>query len=528
MLAQLPGHIPAVAYAPRLRLVIEDLEESVDALSLLDPQLKEQPLPVLLSELIFGTNSPLESLAEPDRSGAISRLATAEGLQRIGVDPQGAFYLVPYPADGVALLSFGLTERPRFEAWLGRIAPERRHTSVVGEQASVLASESDRPVTCLSRSARAYCQIGASSGDDAIAHLRKLHQFSGSTLGERQGLKAAYGKLAPGARLQLLVQPAPLADQLSATFEKKIRRAQRFSAPKTRKQTLNRLRRKQARLRSAVKLVEGAAAGFYRHSDHIALRWEAKMSSAGQRALIAAVPPTTPDLPIAQWARTPALFSAIARVAPMHLQKLLGALGLPVPQDALSGTVAMLALGLDTECAFAKQETKAAPAMRPPHGWAFLFPSALNVGLTNKTAADQTFKNLSTIFEVGEKTGFTPRAPLRGRVLDSGYEVHVLDDMLVIGTGPGSGAAAIRKLRGLSPQSSEQTPPFFRAAVHLRAINEAFAAGNFRGEHRKELLSLETARLKLKPFLQRFSKLEVSAKALERHQRVQMQVKLFR
>ena len=101
--------------------------------------------------------------------------------------------------------------------------------------------------------------------------------------------------------------------------------------------------------------------------------------------------------------------------------------------------------------------------------------------------------------------------------------------MLIVGTGPGSGAAALAQAQQVYLRSALlRRLRLCAPKIHLRAINEAFAAGNFRREHRRELLWLEHARLKLKPLLQQISTLELQGRALEQHKRIQLHLEARR
>jgi hypothetical protein len=104
------------------------------------------------------------------------------------------------------------------------------------------------------------------------------------------------------------------------------------------------------------------------------------------------------------------------------------------------------------------------------------------------------------------------RPPMAGFAAGSPYEIYVLDRMMIVGTGVGSGAAALRRLA--SVEATEVKPeraPFLRATLHPRAIDAAFASGAFGREHRRELLAIEGLRLQLKPLLERIDAIELEA-----------------
>jgi hypothetical protein len=445
---------------------------------------------------------------------------TAAGLREAGIDAKAALVVLP-TARGVTMIRFGLTDRRAFEAWLDRIGgPERRRIAIGAETASVLLLDSERPITCLARHTQAICQLGASEGQNPVADLARLVAGGGHTYRKLAGVVDAHQRLPRDAVLYVYANPPALARDAALFHALRERRRTRFADARTRAVSEEEIRQISTRFAKWSRWVDGGAAAVLT-GQRIGALVELTASSTGKRLIAEALPERTTDDVIGRWVETPALFSALVHADPAFVQKVAQSFGIDLPKDALTGTIGLLGLGIDSECPSAKQDAVA------NLDWAFLIPSALNVGLAT-TAADGVHRLLTERFPVAP--GKTPwitqaRPPMAGLAAGSPYEIHVLDRMMIIGTGVGAGAAALRRLASIEPSHDKpERAPFLRASVHPRAVDAAFASGAFGREHRRELLAFESLRLQLKPLMERIDTIELEANTSTDRERVSLEM----
>jgi hypothetical protein len=476
---------PLVLFAPELGRALEQGALALEALAMVDPSIGKM----------------LAASAPFDPRGLLTR----RGLFQAGIDPSAPLTVIPNAHAGVVVLRFGLRDRPAFEAWLDRVGErERPRVQIGAETASVLAPDTDRPLTCIVRHTQALCQVGASEGDNAVADLARAAAASGATYARLAGVVDAYRELPAGAVLYLFANPAPLARDAAHLHGIRERRSSRFAEPQARAQIEDGLKQTVARLHRWAGWIDGAAAAVV-VDGRIQMQVELTASRIGRRWLADALPDRTTDDAIGRWTETPALFSALVHADPEFVQRAASSFGFELPKDVLSGTIGLLGLGVDPECPSAKRST--AEGL----GWAFLIPSALNIGIVDKARADRVHAMLEQRF----KPALSP------------YEIHVLDRMMVVGTGVGSGPAALRRLASIKPSAEPPSrAPFFRAAIYPRAVDAAFAAGAIGREHRRELLTVEALRLQLKPLLERIDAIDLEAHASGDHQRVSVEVQV--
>lgn len=499
LVAALPAKTPVVVYAPRMATVLEDTTRLISWLATVEPSLDKENVAHVVAKL---WDQPLATaLVAPKQETNVGRLGTVRGLEDVGVDASAPIAFVPNADGETIVVVFGLSSRKRFERWLSSLAgADRPRPKIGGELASVLAADSRMPVICLARQTHAYCQFGETKGARPAAPLEALLTFDGAKLGDAKARRAALSKLPPDAHLYATANPKGLATIFAHVIVATSSAKARYLEPAHAKAMLTRAKRRAERIVRHAGFVEGAAAGVYPSDKEVAIRTELTLSSSGRRFADRLLPDGRPDPMIARWARTPALLSILARTNPAILEGFAKDYGIDVPEGMLSGTAASMILGLDAECSAARKERK----KLSPRRWAFLMPSTVAVGLKDPKAADTIHKRLEPGLDTVETRRPSTRPTLTGRMWGSPFEVSVLDDMVLLGTGRGSGAAALRRLGALpEPLPPTRGPsPFVEARVDLRAIDAAFAAGAFSSEHRAELLAVEAFRLQVKPLLE--------------------------
>ncbi len=508
MVADLPRSTALAIYVPHLDLALADLH----ALWIETPGLA---LDVHLLRAI--------GLDRLENKEALAALLTPAGLAASGIDAAGGMVIVPPLLGEPIVLAMELQNRPRFEAFIEELAGgSGKRVSIGGEQASVLAPQSDAPLTCLARKSTAYCQLGTTKGPDPIATLRSVAGMQSPSFGSVAAIARSHERLREGAHVLVFANGESLqkiAPELAIAWAE---RNHRFEG---RKKIVERTQELTPRLKRSAEMFEGAAGGLYLSTDRVSFEIEVGVAERGAKLLSDLTVKEAANAEIPRWFETPALARVLLRVQPSRAEHWLKLAGIDVPDKAITGTMSLLLFGFDPECSAAKRAAKEANAI----GWAFLLPSAIAVGLRGSPAADAMQLALVEGFErevpveveVEVEESQKARPIVRGHAFGSGFEVRVLDEVAFFGTGPGSGAAALRRYSSLpATGSSKAAHSFFHAAIHPRAIDAAFDAGNISRENRRELVAIEALRRRLRPLLQEIEAVELAVRANEAERRI--------
>lgn len=525
-LLHLPRSAPAALYAPSLQDLLEDLQDGLELAGAAMPRLRGMQLSDLIDQGILGGG--MASWSAGSSPSMWAPLASPEGLQQIGVDPQASVTVLFEPELGVAVFGFGLESRPKWERWLDQVAGgARTRITFDGEQASVLAPDSEAPVTCIARHRRAFCQVGAREGADPLGPLHDMTSGGQQTWADVPGLARAFGVLPPGARTYAVINPEAIARWLGAEAKAKEQRAHRFASPAVRRRAVAEAQAMGQKVRNYAAKIDGAAFGLYRSAEGLSVRMETAMSALGARLLAPHLRPYGEHSLLSRWANTPALMQVILRTHPRTTEWILKNLQLDLPASTLTGDLALMTLGVDTDCAMAK---RGHDTPRPRLSWAFFLPSAAAVGLAGPRAADQVHELLGARFEAEAPVDSTPghRSRIRGTLSGSPYELDVLDQILLVGAGHGSGPAALRRLQTLPTRPARSQPPLFEASLDLHAIEAALASGTFDGQQRQELMLLHAMRAGLQPLLEYVAHVDLSASAKDRGQRLSAELRTRR
>lgn len=552
LLRALPRSTPIALYVPRIDAALLDLERAREVLDLVDKSLSRKLVELIAVRALSLEGAPGSELSSwiPGMRDARaipswSELTTAKELVALGLDPAGSAILVRNLTEDALVVGFALSSRPRFEQWLARISGgELGHLAISGEQASVLGPDSDLPITCLSRQSHGYCQVGLSRGGDPIAALKAVVRGGGPTL-DQTGITRAIRGLPDDAHAYLVINSDPAVKVATKLIALHAQRRHRFDAPLGRKRAQERALAMIQRVRQYGEIVDGAVLGLYFSRDDVTVRTELALTERGGKLARELSSARESGEVIARWSNTPVLARLLVRMRADHAHELFSALGFSVPESTLSGTLALLLFGIDTECPLAKKGQPNEDRL----GWAFLLPSAIAVGLDAPRSADVVQHALASAIAkdavtTGRDGSGTPasvavvpqaglrspesRPPLSGRAFGSSFEIHVLDDLVLVGTGPGSGAAALRRLESLPPSRGPRTAepvPFLEGSINLRAVDAAFAAGNFDDDNRSDLIMLAAVRQRLKPLLERVSEVRFSARAVDRRARIDLELR---
>ncbi len=495
-LARLPKTAPIALYAPQLRVLMQDLGAATRVLATVLPGTKGLGAPELIANLLWGNGIGIGWTAHTPRP-ELTQLASPRGRAAIGIDGRAPMTALVQPEQQITMVSFGLSDRPKWERWLNAVAPDRKHLEIGGEHAAILTPNSDLPITCIARHRRAFCQFGAASGSNPFAPLAAAIHGSSETWGDLPGLAKAHRALPPGAHLYGLVDGAAVGKWLAKFALNQAQRNHRFSPKKLRRAALKRIRSLGLRVQEFTASIDGTALAFYRTRQGLSLKMESTLSNkAAQQLRPHLRAPGEHDL-VSEWAQTPALMQAILRINPKTAQQLLNAVQIDLPHEALSGDVALLTLGLDSECPMAKASPK-------PHSAGFLVPSAAAIGLAKVSHRSES---------------------LQSHLQNSPYEVDVQERIVLVGAGQGTRAAARRRLRSLPQHIGTSQPPVLEISVDLHAIDSAFDSSAVGTEHRHELRSLDALRLGLQPLLQHVSTLAFTASAKDNGKRMSLELR---
>ena len=419
---------------------------------------------------------------------------------------------------------------------------DRERIDIAGELATVIGPRTELPVTCLARRAYALCQVSApNTRGDPILPLRRLAAQRGPRLGDQraQTVWRHLRAVPAGAHLYAVGATKKLAPRLAKMVAEWETRASRFSQPKRRRAALAQAAHLKKKIEAASALTDGVSIGMFARGRGMEVQWQAHLTGLGQQLLSMWLPAAPKDDVIARWTRTPAvLMRLIARIRPELAETIAFSFGWSAPRGALTGDIGILALGLDSICELS-QRVAARDTTGDGTFWGFVFPTAVSLGLRSHTAANRVQKSMDGLMKPDQEfdlpdrlSRFRPRmvletAPvarqrLRGSFRGHPYKVQVFDQLMVLGMGPGTVAAAVRRLGALPPRRRVRAGPrtFIEASFYPRAIDAAFAAAHVGPDHREDLRALETWRMRWHPLLTRLREVRLSGRLDPRNARL--------
>ena len=512
MLSTVPEDTRIVVVAPRPDRTLPRLTKELAAASKIWPNLAPKRLGLLLTTSL-GAN-----------------ISSARGLSQIGVDPSRPLLFIPRlpGAEGqlqAGLLIVGLRDRRRFDAWLARIAgPERRSVDLGKVRVRVLFPDSEEPIACLLRWHSVICQLGAAPGSDPMKLLRRVSEQRFTPMSNDALALGALSALDPDADFYVIARPARFAETLQHRVVERALRAHRFEEPSARKRRAKRVQREAASLTKSARSVQVVVGGVYLEEKSLRLDAEARLTASAASALRGALAQRSAPV-VARWAKTPALGRFFVQMNPKLLAAGLEKWGLPLPAARLDGSLAVLALGIDTQCTAAKSSVRIDANVAP-----FLLPMAAAVGLSEPLKDDERAAIAESLGPKGaalpaqrafgvlnkSKTG-----RLRGERFGAPIEVRFHPRALLVGSGAGGGDAAERRLGAGDPDGEPHA--FVDIAIDPPAIAAAFETGDFDNVRPELTQAVETHR-RLRPLLEqlRMVRLRSWANPPERSVRVEL------
>jgi hypothetical protein len=476
-------------HVPHLGTFAEDLSSAQELLRLVLGRRAPVAVGALIAKALWGVDV---EHARPSRPTGLALDAPAG----IGLDASLRAALVILP----------LADAERFASWLASIpAPTiTRGRLPRGTAAWVLSDRGRRPLACVIRERRAVCQVGSAGGG---LNLLEHHFAPGrSGLGAHPAFGRVWVQLERGALWTALARPVVLARSLVRHWGASIRRARRFHPVATRRAWAQRIRRVEEDVVPHVSLLDAAALQARPAGDGVHVELLLALDRRGVRRLDRWIPQRATPSRIRAWAATPALFSLFLQVNPALARDLARSAGAELPEGALDGTLGLMAFGVDSLCPHARRDLGAR------YDWAFLFPSAATLGLRAPDTADVVHRWLARGASASPPGSARGRAPLEAEVEGGKVAIHVLDDLLLAGTGPMGGLAGLRRLAAASEGASLEPEGFFRAALDFGAIAAALEAARIGADHRSELRTLEHLRRRLAPLLHELRKVRISGR----------------
>jgi hypothetical protein len=505
---RLPKGALVTVWAPHLNEAATDLADLLRVVELVEPNHEQALLGAL------GTSPVVElyrTLRDPNH------------YQARGVDGVGALSLTLSDDGKTWVLGFGISDRPKFLRWLAEL-DEPKFVSLLGEQVMVLGADTELPVACHSIEQRAHCQIGADQDPAPLASLENVLKVD-STGRTSPALQSAMAALPPQARLYGIFDPTSWVDHLAKRRLDAVRQRNRFEPPSTKKALEENLKDSELRWKRTGKSFNAGALALVRRGSAVELHAELGLTPAGQKALEELAPKQSSRGPVARWAETPALIHGQANVDPRLAAAVLEALEAPpVPIEALDGAMGVLVYGVDCDCDAAKKRVDPKPL-----DWAFLFPSAIAVGRSDRRMLDSWPEAISEPVASDPSGNPLPRRQVLRTTPNGRFEVQVLNEALVFSAGPGSAAASLRRFKNLGNAPVEVVPgPNLELKVHLKAIDAAVAANAVGLGHRPELLMVEAMRLKLRPLIEVIDEASLVARPTPDRSRLSLRLGLGR
>lgn len=498
----------ATLWAPQLSGAAADLADLLRVVELVEPNQEQTVLAAL-------GNSPVV--------GLYRALRDPEHYEARGVDGARPLSLT-LSEDGKALvIGFGVRDRPKFLRWLSEL-DEPKFVPLLGEQVMVLGAATELPVACHSIEHRAHCQVGADPDPAPLASLENVLKVD-STGRTSPALQAAMEALPPQARLYGLFEPTAWVELLAKRRLDAIRQRNRFEPPAAKKALEEHLKDSELRWKRTGKSFSAGAMALVRSGPALELHTELGLTAAGQRALEELAPKQISRGPVARWAETPALIHGQVNADPRLAAALLEALEAPpVPIEALDGAMGVLVYGVDCDCDAAKKRVDPKPL-----DWAFLFPSAIAIGRSDRGLLDSWPEAISEPLASDASGNPEPRRQVLRTTPSGRFEVQVLNEALVFSAGPGSAAASLRRFKNLNAAPTEGVPgPNLELKVHLKAIDAALAANAVGLGHRPELLMVEAMRLKLRPLIEVIDEASLVARPAPDRARLSLRLRLGR
>ena len=486
-------------------------EHTAFALVIPDPR----GLHARLSQATEGIAPLLEEWA-PDRLEARVRRAMAleDDGPAAGIDPRKPLILVPGFSGAPDLVRLTLSSVTRFEAWARTRGPAGAIAPWNDGPVYAIAATDGTPMACAPRGDGVWCQLGAAEGPDPLLELRRMIDVPSRRLAHVEGMERAAIRLRADADAYVVARPTALGELAARAHYERARRASPFS--QRRGTDEDDLRRDASPWVARAALVNGAAAALTVGNRAIESEVELVLSARGAALVRAMTADVGRSDPLSAWARTPALAHLVVRLDPAFSAEILRSMDVTLPPDILSGTLAAMALGIDTECGAAKA-AKAGWAA----SWPFVFPMAGAIGLAGGRPLDRDRLMNALGVARDKKHDGDDDVLFRARTSGGPIEGRLVSGALLVGTGPGSGAAARRRWSA-GTDATPSTGAFIEAEASLPAIAAALASGSYEHDTRPELRRLDALMRALRPWSQRYPRVRLEAKSIDSGARVRV------
>ncbi|MFO0723676.1 MAG: hypothetical protein U1E65_07850 [Myxococcota bacterium] len=471
--------LAVVLASPARMAALEAAWEELSALA----SLPGGPIPDLILARSFG--------AEP--AGLLHTLRWGA----IGLDAKSPLIVVPGIGAAPSLLRAGIADRKLLDQWLEALPGHERLQRRDEAPLEIIAEDT----ACAIVGASLFCQRGSSPGPDPLADLKRWAELPSRRLAHVRPVATVAQALGSSMDVYAILRPGLLAPALERQALERASNAATFKGPAAHREAVLEARRLAQRWGTWAGSIQATAVGARMVDGHLESRAELELDDRLAAALADTVG-TEPIAPgIARWASTPALARAVLRADRAMLADALHSLGFSISPEALGGSAALLVLGLDTECEAARSAHTSLRGALPA-----VIPTALAFGLGPS----------------GVGAGQESVAAYHGSKEPKAADAHVEGQTLFFASGPGGISAAVRRLNGGTARAALASGVFFDGSVDLAAVAAALDAGDIDGGTRPELRSFSETYRRLRPFLDRFRVLELSAESEARGHRVRI------
>lgn len=454
----------------------------------------------------------------------VARLRAASLLgSATGIDVHGRLTVIPGWGLVPDLVRLALADRERFAAWASGGAPP---IATWGEDPVYALALDEHGAACALRGDVAWCQLGAipveerRRGTDALEPLRRLIDTPGRRLGHAAALVDAGLRLSGDADVYVFAQPGALVPALSRVLAERAHRATPFATAEALRRLEQDARRRAAGALEAAGIVRSAAAAVSLGSTEMSAQLELELEGRNRLLSNALLGQLDPADPIVRWADTPSLGRLVARVEPSLATEILRLVRVNLPPERVSGTLALMVLGLDTQCPSAKASNR-----RTAEAWPFVFPMAGAIGLAAGQPLDRAGLASSIDIPRDPHTGVLDDDVLmRGRMFDGPVEARLAPGTILFGTGHGAASAAARRWASPARTATLSDRQFLDARLGLAAIGAALSSGAYDGDTRPELRSLERVVRTLQPLVARYPTAHATAHVGESGARVSVRL----
>lgn len=437
---------------------------------------------------------------------AISRLLRGLGVEQapadwaaLGLDPSGPVEAQLYLGRTLALFRARISDPLRVDAALKADGARKLHSHPLAQDTWALELPSGASLSCVEVAIELRCQLGLGDDPSPLAGLRWL------------SAQPPLPETRPEAPLATLrVDMQRLQRAMSALLDRRLRKQLAFASPAETKALLAEAAQAKAMFRQFSLLAPALRVEVLSGRAGLALTAQLQLSPLGHRLLNAWVPPAAAGEAAARWAQPPGIVRISGRMPTPWLAQLTSRLlGEPVRAAALNGGFSLMVYGFDPNSGAAKADG----AKFGPARWAFVFPSALALGVAPGRRQAPALGPLSAGLasyppSTDLQSTLQPTQVRFGRLKGEPYGVASGAGLVVAAAGLGAPQAAYRRLRAIDRPPAKPAP-ILGATIGLHALSAALSEGIDARRVDPQLLRFARMHAHMSPWLDRFDRLRL-------------------